>query len=84
MLFLILLAIFGFIARIGIGCGGAFTGLLFYRFGTRTTLLSYAIFTLVVFVLFLGYIYGSKNAEGYELAAESEDEKNECTVFQQK
>ena len=70
-------AIYRLIWQLGIGCGGTFTGMLFSRFGTSTTMLSYAIFTLVVFVLFLGYIYGSNSAHDYELADQSEDEDDE-------
>ena len=53
--------------------------MLFYRFGTSTTLLSYAISTLVVLVLFLGYMYGSNGVHDYELAAQSEDEDDDET-----
>ena len=59
---------------LGMGFGATLTGWLFHIFGPRSVLFYQGVFTALLMLLFLGYIFGSKNLEDYGRFADSEDE----------
>ena len=60
----------------GEGIGTTGTGWLFREFGPRITLFASAIFTFIVLLLFVVFIFGSKNLDDHERINESEEEDN--------
>lgn len=58
---------------IGKEVGTAVTGYLFTKVGTMITLCSYAAATVVLLVIFLIYLFASKNPEGYKKLPETVD-----------
>ena len=59
---------------IGKEVGTAITGFLFTSVGTKVTLCSYSLLTLVLLVIFLIYMFTSKDLKGYTRMPENDDD----------